>query len=382
MRRAAALCGLLLCARPALGDDEAVGRGPMDSIARGTATPSGSSDDPGLGRRLQEALRRRGAAVHRCYAAALDLDDKAAGELLIQVELGEGGKVRRAEVLKDQSSARGLAACLAQTIGRWALPELQAAPGDQVVFPLAFRPDGRPAPPVVVREAAARLVGGTGGARRRTYVDGTSHPATMGKISLIVTRPGPARPAAAGGATVLYVLEGGGKLHGGSGLALDVSAGDGLLVPAGASFALTGELRYVEFSEFPAPVAPAAPGAPLLVRGAGLEPLRVLGNQGRVKILIDQTTAEGAALSLAELTCETGARVPEHMHESSDELLYIVSGRGLMSAGAAKDLPVGPGDAVRIPRGLPHGLVVKERLTAVQSYAPAGPEQRFRRPAP
>ena len=36
------------------------------------------------------------------------------------------------------------------------------------------------------------------------------------------------------------------------------------------------------------------------------------------------------------------------------------------------------GDFVTIPRGTPHSLTVSAELCAVQVYAPAGPEQRFK----
>jgi hypothetical protein len=44
---------------------------------------------------------------------------------------------------------------------------------------------------------------------------------------------------------------------------------------------------------------------------------------------------------------------------------------------AGQSLPVTPGDAVHLPRRVPHTFEVTERLVAIQCYAPAGPEQRF-----
>jgi quercetin dioxygenase-like cupin family protein len=43
---------------------------------------------------------------------------------------------------------------------------------------------------------------------------------------------------------------------------------------------------------------------------------------------------------------------------------------------------VGAGDAIHIPMATEHALTVTENLVAVQCYAPAGPEQRFKPPPP
>ena len=39
-------------------------------------------------------------------------------------------------------------------------------------------------------------------------------------------------------------------------------------------------------------------------------------------------------------------------------------------------------DLVTIPRGTTHALKIEQDLCAVQIYAPAGPEQRFKRTTP
>lgn len=109
--------------------------------AQATADEPADEDQQML-QRLQEALRAQQGEIHRCYGAALDRDPKAGGELLMKVQIGEGARVARAEVLKDQTHhAPGLQACLTESIGRWSLPQLKARPGDLVVFPLIFRPD-------------------------------------------------------------------------------------------------------------------------------------------------------------------------------------------------------------------------------------------------
>jgi hypothetical protein len=106
------------------------------------APAAGEADEEAeMGRRLQEALRAQRGEVHKCYAASLEKDAKAQGELLVQVEIGERDRVRKVQILKDQTDAPGLAACLTERIAAWTMKELKASPGTQVVFPLIFRPD-------------------------------------------------------------------------------------------------------------------------------------------------------------------------------------------------------------------------------------------------
>src|SRR6185436_11912296 len=66
---------------------------------------------------------------------------KVDGEMLVRVLLGEDGKVAKADVLKDQSGGGTLGNCLVGKIKTWDLASLKAAAGDQVVFPLVFKPE-------------------------------------------------------------------------------------------------------------------------------------------------------------------------------------------------------------------------------------------------
>lgn len=86
----------------------------------------------------------------------------------------------------------------------------------------------------------------------------------------------------------------------------------------------------------------------------------------------------GAAY-LGRGTFYPGASVPEHRHESSEELLYILAGRGTMILGE-ETMEVSPGMGIRIPAGVPHSFrVVGDRpVEVVQVYSPGGPEDRFR----
>lgn len=101
--------------------------------------------------------------------------------------------------------------------------------------------------------------------------------------------------------------------------------------------------------------------------------------QGKGTAAIFYDAAHGSPdTALTVLVLQPGAAVPEHVHDASAELLYILEGAAEMTV-AGDTLTVNAGDAVRIPMGTPHSarVVGDHALRAVQVYAPAGPEQRF-----
>lgn len=105
----------------------------------------------------------------------------------------------------------------------------------------------------------------------------------------------------------------------------------------------------------------------------------IAGGKGTATLLLGPKLqgAREAALTLLQLA--PGAEVPEHVHESSAEMLYIEAGRVEMTI-AGRTTRAGPGDAVYIPAGTPHAARVlgpAESVRAVQVYVAPGPEQRF-----
>lgn len=92
-----------------------------------------------------------------------------------------------------------------------------------------------------------------------------------------------------------------------------------------------------------------------------------------------QILFEGGSASMTRLTAFPGAKIAEHVHADSDELLLIEEGTGTMTLGE-RVLTVSAGQAIRIPKGTKHSFTHtgKTPLKAVQVYAPAGPEQRFK----
>lgn len=62
-----------------------------------------------------------------------------------------------------------------------------------------------------------------------------------------------------------------------------------------------------------------------------------------------------AQQSLAEARLPVGASTTPHYHRETEEIYYILRGRGLMTIGDDRR-EVGPGDAIAIPPGAVHQL--------------------------
>jgi mannose-6-phosphate isomerase-like protein (cupin superfamily) len=76
--------------------------------------------------------------------------------------------------------------------------------------------------------------------------------------------------------------------------------------------------------------------------------------------------------SLAEARLPAGASTTPHYHPQTEEIYYILSGRGHMRIDAETS-PVGPGDAIAIPPGRTHQItnVGTEPLVFLCCCAPA-----------
>jgi len=103
----------------------------------------------------------------------------------------------------------------------------------------------------------------------------------------------------------------------------------------------------------------------------------IANGKGSATLLLNASTgATAASMTLLELG--KGATVPEHVHETSAEILYIEEGAVEMTLNGQK-MRAERGDALYIPAGAKHSaqVVSEGPMRAVQVYAGPGPEQRF-----
>jgi quercetin dioxygenase-like cupin family protein len=93
------------------------------------------------------------------------------------------------------------------------------------------------------------------------------------------------------------------------------------------------------------------------------------------------TEQSGGALILIEHAAARGKRTPLHLHPEHDETGLLLEGELLLhvEGGAHR---VGPGAAIRIPRGVPHALLVTSAIArSVWVVTPGGAMEEFFRQA-
>jgi quercetin dioxygenase-like cupin family protein len=327
------------------------------------------ADDQAMGRRVQELLHAHQSEIFGCVAA-----QKSAprGEMLVRVIVGPDQHPGKAEILKDESGVPTLGACITAQITKppaWDLTALGATAGDQVVFPLVFKPE--PLAKGQKRNLVPMAAQETQGPNRYLLDDqslGEAPLATMQIISVKPTESLPAKPAeAAAEEGVLYVLEGSFKLG-----ADIIKPGDAIWLGAGTPrpgmLPLDKKpLRVVEMR------AHGEGKGQAVVHAADAKSYPVPGG-GTVKLLLDGT---GAHLAVDLLEADANQNIPAHKHANNDEELYFVAGQSKVTIGK-ETLATAAGDALRIPAGQTHSVAVTEKLSALQVYAPGGPEQRFK----
>ena len=67
-----------------------------------------------------------------------------------------------------------------------------------------------------------------------------------------------------------------------------------------------------------------------------------------------------------------GGEVPEHVHETQDDILYPLSGKGIMWIDGEGEFPIEPGLIIRVPKGKRHKITdVTEALMIYDVFCPA-----------
>ncbi len=348
-RVATSVVAALLCAAPAWAAEPAAATG----------------GDEAMGRRVQELLHAHQADVFGCVAAA---NGAVKGEMLVRVMVGEDQRAAKADVLKDATGLPPLGACITGKVKAWDLKPLGAAAGDQVVFPLVFRPEAlqkgekRVLVPMAAQESS--------GPQRFILDEETIGEPPLATIEMLTLAGNQATPAKARKEAeeeaVLYVLDGGFKV--------------------GADTLKAGDLLWLG-AHVDRPAVTPRDGKPLKLleirvhgKGAGqkvvhaAEVKSVAVAKGTAKLLLDGT---GAALAVDELELPAGATVPTKKNPSQDEIYFMLAGTTTATVGK-KSYQTAAGDALRIAPNVTHTIKVTEPLRAIQIYAPGGPEQKLK----
>ncbi len=78
-------------------------------------------------------------------------------------------------------------------------------------------------------------------------------------------------------------------------------------------------------------------------------------DRSEIRSILDLTNSTATNQSLAEAILPPGAETEEHLHPRTEEIYYVLRGRGLMTLEGERR-EVGPGDGILIPPGTRHKI--------------------------
>jgi putative monooxygenase len=73
-------------------------------------------------------------------------------------------------------------------------------------------------------------------------------------------------------------------------------------------------------------------------------------------LLVSEKTVDSQNLSMGINETYQGGMVPEHKHDTEEEVNFVFAGRGKFIA-EGKEFPLEPGVCIYIPAGIPHQIV-------------------------
>ncbi len=87
-----------------------------------------------------------------------------------------------------------------------------------------------------------------------------------------------------------------------------------------------------------------------------IEPIKDLERSLRV-VLVDKDTVGAEDITFAYCKFEPGTSYhKKHIHDKAEEIMYILSGKGIGGVGNDPDRELVKGDTIWVPRGAPHWL--------------------------
>ena len=378
--------------------------------ARAHAQPQ--SEEARVAAVLQSTLVAHGAEVNRCFEKALADTMEVAGKVELAVDVGEGGRVTSAEPASDEVKSPVLLACLQEMAQTWTIAGLDA--GSKVIVPLTF--EGQMAQwTVKVADAPAR---GPAAARHpaatgapfsvKVLIDEATMRARQASMSLLTVSP--ANRIAMHrhpGAEILFVISGHARVLGPSGTAPEkLNEGTALFIPPGMPHVIEnmGRTSSVSMLQIFAPPGPervyrdptdargraafevirsggrAPAGAHFTVASTGKAAALAGGaGKGHARVFLDEAATGSNAASLTVIEAEPGAELPRESIESAS-LFFVRDGGGHVTVGSDR-FAFGSDQAIHVPENQPHAVKFGGKSLVVAVFAPAGPEQRWKKAA-
>lgn len=171
---------------------------------------------------------------------------------------------------------------------------------------------------------------------------------------------------------LVAIVRGNGSVGGES-----LARGDAVVFSAGSEIVVKGDGLGVvaAIAMSPCPKAPVAAPAPRVVRADAAPPLDFAGGRMRAHLDIHEPL-DGVAYA-GRLSGDAG--VPEHVHETSWEILCAVDAHGTLTIAGEKKR-IEPRTVTIVAPNTKHAWAPDpgSTLEAFQFYAPPGPEERFR----
>lgn len=344
---------------------------------------------------IASLMNQNRSALHRCWERAAADDFRLSGELRLLVSIAAGGKVSDVALKSDALLDGVLTSCVTDLVLGWSV--LGFPDDTSLELPFLF-PAVDAQYTVRAEDVPTRVL--KIGITAKVLLHAASVDATQASMSMVTVVPGQAvrwhKHTAS--VEVIFVLAGAGRL----------SPKGPLITAGGAGYVHSGQAHgFWNTEKMPATLlvlyaqpgperrflgmldpttAPAKPGRKR-IRATHSKDAKEFSiasgrghGRGRVRILFDKKSAKDGAASLGVATLDTGLVIPEHVHQQSAELLYIIAGTGVLTIDG-DEIPVFPGTAIHIPANTKHAFRVtsQESVQAVQVYAPGGPEQRFKK---
>ncbi|HEU17928.1 MAG TPA: cupin domain-containing protein [Deltaproteobacteria bacterium] len=90
-----------------------------------------------------------------------------------------------------------------------------------------------------------------------------------------------------------------------------------------------------------------------------------------IKKIITMENFGNESPSIIVVRIPVGVVVPEHIHADSEDILFILSGAGIMRIDGVGEVPLRKGNVVRVPRNTKHRIFdVSEELLVYDVFSP------------
>lgn len=101
----------------------------------------------------------------------------------------------------------------------------------------------------------------------------------------------------------------------------------------------------------------------------------ITGRGGEIRVVISPKSVQSTQMIMGVSKLPVGEKVTAHVHDYGEECFYVLKGTGIIHMEQHGSIPFNQGDAVLVPKGVPHSIEntgndVMEVVFAVAPLAP------------